>query len=946
MLTNRRPPSHLVRFFAIVAALAATWYGASAIAAPTYVIEISIDGLGSSYLQNLLNTPSQVSSFNKLVTEGAYTFNARNDWNITETLQNHTSMVTGRGVWEGNTTTSTTGHGWTVNGEVSGQNLHTNPATGNRYIASVFDVVHDNGGRTGMYATKDKFNLFNYSYDGTNGAVDTIGPDNGRDKIDNFMAVGNSSTILTGFLSDMSANPMKYSFVHFSEPDWVGHASGWGSTEYMNAVRTVDGYLGQIFNLVNTDSRFMNKTAIILTADHGGTGTGHGDPTLALDYTIPFMVWGGGATAGAELYALNSATRQDPGASRPLYSGTQPIRNSDGANLALDLLGYGPIPGSTMNFAQNLEVTSSGIIAQPGTIGLTHATYSQNFDSMGSAGTAAPTNWKAGNFSTSQNGLAAPGSTPNNVTLGVDNGSNNGGATDFAGNSVNYGATGGTDRALGNYGNTAGGDRGIQVGFTNLNTAPIAYVRVKYANELWRANAAPAAGGTEPALFYSTAPGTGFVAMGSQFNGITPTLATQGAVNGDIAPYHTTVGGVYQVPAPVATSGTFYLTWFDMNNSGTDNGMAIDDVTVKAYSALPVTIAQTAFAEPAVGATSYSGGTELGFTTTSTAQGTGTAVGVTSSRDFGMMSALATTTFTQVSLASYDEVSFAMDIKVGNTGYEDGDYFQAVLSNGVDSINLVNWQGATALNSLVTLGYKNYEVDIPDSWNQATLTISSSTNSSSAAEFFNFDNLQFIGVMGVPPKSLTWNTTNGDWNTTSTNKPWTESAAPASFATNDSVTFNQAAGGTVTVDAAGVAPAATTVSAASGTYTFAGGPISGPLTKSGAGTMVLQAPNSFSSVSITGGTVETQVVGALGSGPVNLDGAKWKASATQAPTNALTIGSNGGTIEVTPASSMTLGDTGNRHQRHWLADQDWRRRFDDQHGFYLRRGHQYRAGNS
>ena len=659
----------------------------AAIAAPTYVIEISVDGLGSSYLQTLLGTPSQVSNFNKLVTEGAYTFNARDDYDYTETLQNHISMVTGRGVWEGNTGTSTTGHGWTVNGEVSGQNLHTNPATGNRYIASVFDVVHDNGGRTGMYATKSKFNLFDYSYDGTNGALDTTGPDNGRDKIDNF-ANSSSPAVLSSFLSDMAANPMKYSFVHFSEPDSAGHASGWGSTAYMDSVRTVDGYLGQIFNLINTDSRFTNNTAVILTADHGGTGTGHGDASLAIDYTIPFMVWGGGATAGAELYSMNTTTRLEPGVSRPLYSGTQPIRNADGANLALDLLGYGPIPNSTVNFAQNLTVASG---------------------------------------------------TP------------------------------------------------------------------------------------------------------------------------------------------------------------------------------PVTIAHSNFAEPAAGSTNYvpaSGATELGFTTTSTNQGTGSTIGVTSSPDFLMKSVLATATFSQVNLANYDQVAFSMNMQVSNTTWEADDYFRAVLSNGVDSIDLVRLEGTTPLQAAIASGYTSYSVTIPDSWNQATLTVSSSSNSGSALEFFNFDNLLFTGVLTVPMRELTWNTTNGTWNTTSTNKPWTESAAPTSFQATDNVTFNQTAGGTVTVDAAGVAPTTTTVSAASGTYTFAGGPISGALNKSGGGTMVLQAPNSFASTSITGGTVETPVAGALGSGPVTLDGGKWKATATQAPANAVGIGPNGGTIEVAPASTLTLGDAG------------------------------------
>ncbi|WP_224981667.1 alkaline phosphatase family protein [Geomonas agri] len=339
--------------------------GPAAAGQAQYVIGISVDGGGASYIQNLINQ-GLLPNFKRFQTQGAWTNNARNDYDITVTLPNHVSMVTGRGVYgvAGN------GHMWTSNSDPSSDpvaatySIQNNKGT---YVYGVFDVVHDNGLRTALYVTKTKFSLFDHSYNNGNGAVDNIGSDNGLNKIDSYVYNSSSSAISTSLVNTMKATPFNYVLLHFTDGDTAGHTYGWGSTAYNNALIAVDSYLGHIFDLVTGTPALQGKTDIILTADHGGNGTNHADITDRLNYTIPFYVWGPDAQAGTDLYTLNQSTRADPGTTRPAYTiSVQPIRNGELANLALNILELGIVPDSTINALQNLAITSPNATGECG----------------------------------------------------------------------------------------------------------------------------------------------------------------------------------------------------------------------------------------------------------------------------------------------------------------------------------------------------------------------------------------------------------------------------------------------------------------------------------------------------------------------------------------------------------------------------------------------------
>jgi hypothetical protein len=302
-------------------------------------------------MQSLIDNGS-APNFKRFQTEGAWTNNARTDYTHTNTLPNHTSMLTGRPVLQPVGMPSLTNHGYTDNENPAPTTTLHNFTNPDYYKASAFDTVHDAGLSTALFASKNKFVIYDQSYNATTGADHA----NGRDKIDVFFAPEVTATMQAQFLIDLEANHFNYTFLHYADTDDAGHGFGWGSASWNNALITIDGYLGQLFNLIESDATLAGRTVIVLSSDHGGSGTNHSIARDPRNFTIPFFVWGPGVSH-SDLYAINSVPRTTPGTAWLDYNATgQPIRNGDGGNLALSLLGLGPTPGSLINAPQNLRV--------------------------------------------------------------------------------------------------------------------------------------------------------------------------------------------------------------------------------------------------------------------------------------------------------------------------------------------------------------------------------------------------------------------------------------------------------------------------------------------------------------------------------------------------------------------------------------------------------------
>ena len=304
--------------------------GVAARATATRVLAISVDGLNPDAIRKLGRTGAP--TFYRLKNEGAATFNARTEYEQTVTLPNHTGMMTGRRVDRTNG-----GHGVTWDHDRPGSTVQE--AAGHP-VDSVFSVVHDAGRSTALFSTKPKFALYDRSWPAG---------------IDLFRADENQKALVDAARRDLVASDRAFTFLHVSLPDRAGHAYGFMSRPYVDAVRRTDRLLGTVLATVEGDPTLSRQLVVVLTADHGGVGASHSTATRLGNYRIPFLVWGPGVPSGS-LYGLNP-DYADPGARRPTYAGRQPVRNGDVANLAATLLGLEPVPGSDLDAQQQLRVS-------------------------------------------------------------------------------------------------------------------------------------------------------------------------------------------------------------------------------------------------------------------------------------------------------------------------------------------------------------------------------------------------------------------------------------------------------------------------------------------------------------------------------------------------------------------------------------------------------------
>jgi arylsulfatase A-like enzyme len=221
-----------------------------------HVVIISMDGMRPDRLL-LANMPT----VRGLIAKGAYSFWARTTA-VAITLPSHTSMLTG---------VTPRKHGIEWNKDL--------PLSAPIYPAfpTLFEMARRAGYSTAMAVGKSKLDTLNKP-----GTVNHARlPE--KDEALNDNAVAAAEKMITEHRPELL-------FVHFPEVDKTGHKYGWDSTEQMMAIERTDGHIKRILDAL-VAAGIAERTAIMLTADHGGAGKGHG-PDDPRSRHIPWVIAG------------------------------------------------------------------------------------------------------------------------------------------------------------------------------------------------------------------------------------------------------------------------------------------------------------------------------------------------------------------------------------------------------------------------------------------------------------------------------------------------------------------------------------------------------------------------------------------------------------------------------------------------------------------------------
>lgn len=312
-----------------------------------HVVVVAVPGLTSSAVRSL---GSQVSELTSMTESGASTLNARTTAERTTADANLVSVLTGRRVQP-----RKGGHGVGFKRKL--------PATveqgAGQYVSGVFDLAHNNSLRTAFTGSRPELDLVRKSWNKKNGGTDPYGADDGTAKLDRQRINKHDRASLQWWRKKTEQRADHLTVLELSAVLKAGERHGYRGPKYKAAIVKVDKMIARVRRTVQSHPEMRDRTMLVVTGTHGALRKKN-TRAWRQSYRVPLWVTGPGVAPGADLYALNPGYA-DPRGAQQTYGGAQPIRTGDVANLVTRALGVPPVPGSTMNLDQSLEVFAPAV---------------------------------------------------------------------------------------------------------------------------------------------------------------------------------------------------------------------------------------------------------------------------------------------------------------------------------------------------------------------------------------------------------------------------------------------------------------------------------------------------------------------------------------------------------------------------------------------------------
>lgn len=225
-----------------------------------HIVLIGCDGFGAYSIPE-----AKMPNLKKMMQEGAWSLKARSVLPSSSAV-NWASMIMGAGPTE---------HGYTEWGSATPE-IPSAVVTQYGLFPTIFSVIREQRASAKTSVV--------YSWGG-------IGPLIEKEAID-FVVSGNGDDDFTTAKTVEVIKKEKplLTFIHLNEPDHTGHELGHDTPAYYQQLEKVDGRIGKVLQAIK-DAEIEDETIVILTADHGGVGTGHGGKSLT-EVQIPWVISG------------------------------------------------------------------------------------------------------------------------------------------------------------------------------------------------------------------------------------------------------------------------------------------------------------------------------------------------------------------------------------------------------------------------------------------------------------------------------------------------------------------------------------------------------------------------------------------------------------------------------------------------------------------------------